>query len=102
MRAMHLQSITRIMLMSGVPFCGLAMSRGATGGVSGGLSQHRQDHQTGASTSAREPTRASHPMVRAALASNTVFGGTIDRLKALSGAMHDVGGGEALREVLEE
>ena len=40
-------------------------------------------------------------MVRAALASNTVFGGTIDRLKALSGAMHDVGGGEALREVLE-
>ena len=68
----------------------------------GGLSQHRQDHQTGASTSAREPTRASHPMVRAALASNTVFGGTIDRLKALSGAMHDVGGGEALREVLEE
>ena len=68
----------------------------------GGLSQHQQVRQTGASTSAREPVRASHSNVRAALASDTVLGGTVDRLEALGSAIHDVGSREALRVVLEE
>ena len=50
----------------------------------------------------RSTPRASHSNVRAALASDTVFGGTVDRLEAFYGAMHDVGGREALRVVLEE
>ena len=70
--------------------------------IPGGLSQQQQVRQTGASTSAREPVRASHSDVRAALASDTVSGGTVDRLEALGSAMHDVGGREALRVVLEE
>ncbi len=50
-------------------------------GLSQSHSQHQQVSQTGASASAREPARASHSIVRAALASDTVFGGTVDRLE---------------------
>ena len=34
--------------------------------------------------------------------SDTVFGGTVNHLEPFCGAMHDTGGGEALRVVLEE
>ena len=67
-----------------------------------GLSHPGQFRQTGASASARELARASHSNIRAALASDTVFGGTVNRLEPFCGAMHDTGGGEALRVVLEE
>ena len=43
-------------------------------------------------TGARELARASHSNIRAALASDTVFGGTVNRLKPFCGAVHDAGG----------
>ena len=67
-----------------------------------GLSHLKQFRQAGASASTRELARASHSNIRAALASDTVFGGTVNRLKPFCGAVHDAGGGEALRVVLEE